>query len=46
MIASLIKSKFEVHDITMSDFAGNVAMDQFRGIVFPGGFSYAGNSKI
>lgn len=44
MIASLMKSNFQVYDVTMSDLiAKTVTLDQFNGIVFPGGFSYAGN---
>lgn len=43
MIASLMKSNFEVYDITMSDLiAKTITLDQFKGVVFPGGFSYAG----
>lgn len=33
---------FETWDITMTDLAaGRVVLDEFRGLVFPGGFSYA-----
>ena len=33
---------FEVHDVIMSDLiSGRVTLDQFRGVVFVGGFSYA-----
>ncbi|XP_054745136.1 phosphoribosylformylglycinamidine synthase [Anastrepha obliqua] len=42
MMASLIKANFEVHDVTMSDLlSGKTTLDRYRGIVFPGGFSYA-----
>ncbi|MEJ2144420.1 MAG: phosphoribosylformylglycinamidine synthase [Acidobacteriota bacterium] len=33
---------FETWDVTMTDLAaGRVALEEFRGLVFPGGFSYA-----
>ncbi|XP_043596349.1 phosphoribosylformylglycinamidine synthase isoform X2 [Bombus pyrosoma] len=42
MAASLIDAGFEVWDVTMQDLLKNkVTFDRFRGIVFPGGFSYA-----
>ncbi|EDW63604.1 phosphoribosylformylglycinamidine synthase [Drosophila virilis] len=42
MMASLLRAKFEVHDVTMSDLlAGTTNLSQYRGLVFPGGFSYA-----
>lgn len=42
MIASLITAKFEVHDVAMQDLLdGKVTLDRFRGVIFPGGFSYA-----
>lgn len=42
MIASLINAKFEVHDVAMQDLLdGKVTLDRFRGVIFPGGFSYA-----
>ncbi|KAH8404357.1 hypothetical protein KR222_004912 [Zaprionus bogoriensis] len=42
MMASLLRANFEVHDVTMSDLlAGNTSLSQYRGLVFPGGFSYA-----
>ncbi|CAG9797446.1 unnamed protein product [Chironomus riparius] len=42
MIAALIKSNFEVHDVTMSDLMSRKAfLDNYRGVIFPGGFSYA-----
>ena len=44
MVASLMQADFEVWDIAMQDLLQNRAtLDQFKGIVFPGGFSYAGN---
>lgn len=43
MAASLVQAGFVVYDVTMQDFLqGDVTLDAFRGIVFPGGFSYAG----
>ncbi|XP_030377418.1 phosphoribosylformylglycinamidine synthase [Scaptodrosophila lebanonensis] len=42
MMASLFRANFEVHDVTMSDLlAGLTSLDNYRGLVFPGGFSYA-----
>jgi len=42
MIASLINARFQVHDITMQDLlTGKITLDHYRGIIFPGGFSYA-----
>lgn len=42
MIASLMASNFTVHDVVMNDLlAGKVTLDRYRGVVFPGGFSYA-----
>lgn len=42
MIASLLESNFAVHDVMMNDLlAGKVTLDRYRGVVFPGGFSYA-----
>ncbi|XP_069962828.1 phosphoribosylformylglycinamidine synthase [Bactrocera oleae] len=42
IMASLIKANFEVHDVTMSDLlCGKTYLDRYRGIIFPGGFSYA-----
>ncbi len=41
MMAALHVAGFEVHDITISDLlSGRASLDAFRGIVFPGGFSY------
>lgn len=42
MVASLHMAGFEVWDVTMSDLlSGTVRLDNFRGLIFPGGFSYA-----
>ena len=42
MISAFISAGFETWDVTVSDLlAGNVTLDQFRGIVFVGGFSFA-----
>jgi len=42
MIASLLQAGFEVWDVTMQDLLKNYAtLEVFRGIIFPGGFSYA-----
>jgi len=42
MAASLLEAGFDVWDITMQDLLENqVTLEIFRGIVFPGGFSYA-----
>ncbi|XP_015119101.1 phosphoribosylformylglycinamidine synthase [Diachasma alloeum] len=42
MIASLKQVGFQVWDITMQDLLENkMTLDRFRGIIFPGGFSYA-----
>jgi len=43
MIASLYMAGFNVWDVTMEDIVTRkVNLDRFRGVVFPGGFSYAG----
>lgn len=35
---------FDVFDVTMSDLQNRkITLDAFQGLVFPGGFSYAGN---
>lgn len=45
MIASLMMANFDVFDVTMSDLhAKKITLDAFQGLVFPGGFSYAGKS--
>lgn len=42
MIATLMNANFEVHDVTMWDLLnGKTALENYRGLVFPGGFSYA-----
>lgn len=42
MIATLWKAHFEVHDVTMQDLlTRKTTLDQYRGVIFPGGFSYA-----
>lgn len=42
MMASLLKANFEVHDVTMSDLLEvKTTLDRYRGVIFPGGFSYA-----
>ncbi|XP_014208739.1 phosphoribosylformylglycinamidine synthase [Copidosoma floridanum] len=42
MAASLVNAGFQVWDVTMQDLLNNeISLDKFRGIVFPGGFSYA-----
>lgn len=47
MAAALVRVGFKVWDITMEDLiTGNVTLDQFRGIIFPGGFSYAGEKRF
>jgi phosphoribosylformylglycinamidine (FGAM) synthase-like amidotransferase family enzyme len=47
MAASLFEAGFEVWDITMQDLLNDqVTLDKFRGIIFPGGFSYAGTYII
>lgn len=46
MIASLMMANFEVFDVTMSDLQNKkITLDAFQGLVFPGGFSYAGKIK-
>lgn len=42
MISAFIAAGFEAWDVTVSDLlSGAVTLDQFRGIVFVGGFSFA-----
>lgn len=44
MVASLHMAGFSVWDVTMEDIVTRkVTLDGFRGLIFPGGFSYAGN---
>lgn len=43
MAAALVRVGFKVWDITMQDLlTGSATLDRFRGVIFPGGFSYAG----
>ena len=43
MSAALYLAGFNVWDVTMEDLiAGHITLDRFRGVIFPGGFSYAG----
>lgn len=43
MAASLMQAGFEVWDATMQDLLQNkITFDKFKGVIFPGGFSYAG----
>lgn len=45
MAAAFLRVGFTVWDITMQDLiSGVVSLDQFRGLIFPGGFSYAGKN--
>ncbi|XP_042875001.1 phosphoribosylformylglycinamidine synthase-like [Penaeus japonicus] len=42
MISALLQAGFRVDDVTMTDLvAGQAQLEGFRGVVFPGGFSYA-----
>lgn len=42
MISAFISAGFEAWDVAVSDLLeGNVTLDDFRGVVFVGGFSYA-----
>lgn len=43
MSAALFQAGFEVWDVVMQDLLDKkITVDYFRGVVFPGGFSYAG----
>lgn len=43
MAAALVRAGFKVWDISMQDLlSGDANLDRFRGLIFPGGFSYAG----
>lgn len=47
MSAALFMAGFEVWDITVQDLLNEtVKVDQFRGLIFPGGFSYGGTVFI
>ncbi|KAF5279822.1 hypothetical protein FQA39_LY18225 [Lamprigera yunnana] len=42
MAAALVRVGFTVYDVAMVDLiSGAITLDKFRGIIFPGGFSYA-----
>lgn len=42
MSVILYEANFEVHDVTMSDLLERkTSLDNYRGVIFPGGFSYA-----
>lgn len=43
MIASLYQAGFEVVDVTVTDILGQreLNLESFRGLIFPGGFSFA-----
>ncbi|XP_069989070.1 phosphoribosylformylglycinamidine synthase isoform X1 [Penaeus vannamei] len=42
MVSALLQAGFRVDDVTMTDLvAGGARLEAFRGVVFPGGFSYA-----
>ena len=43
MIASLFYAGFDVVDVTVTDILGerSLELDSFRGLIFPGGFSFA-----
>ena len=41
MAAAWLESGFDVWDVTMRDLSeGHIQLEQFRGVVFPGGFSF------
>lgn len=43
MSVAFFKAGFEVWDITVQDLLNEaVNIEQFRGLIFPGGFSYGG----
>lgn len=47
MSAALFMAGFEVWDITVQDLLNNaINIEQFRGLIFPGGFSYGGMKLI
>ncbi|CAB3363848.1 Hypothetical predicted protein [Cloeon dipterum] len=41
MVAALVTAGFEVWDVTVSDLLAGSSLGAFRGVIFPGGFSYA-----
>lgn len=47
MAAAFVRVGFKVWDVTMQDLlTGAVNLDKFRGVIFPGGFSYAGKEIL
>nr|XP_053650761.1 phosphoribosylformylglycinamidine synthase-like [Cherax quadricarinatus] len=47
MAAALLQAGFCVHDVTMTDLlAGGIVLEGFQGVIFPGGFSYAGKAIV
>lgn len=47
MAAALVRVGFKVWDVTMEDLiSGHINLDEFSGVIFPGGFSYAGNKFL
>lgn len=45
MAAAFVQAGFIVHDVTMSDLAKmTIDLNNFQGLAFPGGFSYAGKN--
>lgn len=47
MAAAFVRVGFKVWDVTMQDLlTGAVSLDKFRGVIFPGGFSYAGENDF
>lgn len=43
MAAALFMAGFEVWDVAMQDLLDEkITLDHFHGVIFPGGFSYAG----
>lgn len=47
MAAALVRVGFKVWDVTMQDLiSGDISLEEFRGVIFPGGFSYAGKTFL
>lgn len=47
MAAALVRVGFKVWDVTMQDLiSGDISLNDFRGVIFPGGFSYAGKYNL
>ena len=43
MVAAFHLAGFQVYDVTMQDLLDRkITLDGFRGLIFPGGFSFAG----